>query len=176
MITVVTAIGLFVLWLRHRRRRRSRQLAAQLTSLPDVTDLFLAAMYAGFTPARALGFLARSAPMNVRWAFVEAAANLEHGERFTTVVRRLPERLGSGYRPLCDILGSGDRLGISTEVLIAQISSDSHLTRRLLAEADARRLPVRLSVPLVCCTLPSFVVLVMVPVIAGTLSQLHINR
>lgn len=176
MITVLAAIGIVLMWRRYRRNLRARHLAAQLASLPDVTDLILAAMHAGCTPAHALIFLARSAPLNVRWAFAEAVTALEHGERFSAVVRQLPLRLGSGYRPICDILSAGDRLGIPTEMLIAQVSSDSHLTRRLLAETEARRLPVRLSLPLVCCTLPSFVILVMVPVIAGTLTQLHITR
>lgn len=175
MITIVVAFGFFITWLRYRRHLHSRHLAAQLASLPDVTDLILAAMQAGCTPVHALYFLARSAPMNVRGAFAEAATAIEDGERFASVIGQLPQRLGNGYRPLCDILSAGDRLGIPIEILMTQVSSDSHLTRRLLAEADARRLPVRLSWPLVCCTLPSFVVLVMVPVIAGTLSQLHIT-
>jgi len=175
MFTILAFIGLIIGWLRYRRRLHHRRATALLVSLPDVTDLLIAALHAGCTPSRALEFLARSAPQNVRQEFCDAVSALNNGERFSTIMRRLPTHLGSGYRPLCEILSAGDRLGIPTETLIAQMSSDSHLTRRLLAEADARRLPVRLSLPLVCCTLPSFVVLVIVPVIAGTLSQLHIT-
>jgi len=175
MFTILVCIAILIGWTRYRRSRNRRRTTALLVSLPDVTDLLIAALYAGCTPNQALEFLARSAPVNVREVFHDAVTSLNNGERFSTIMRQLPTLLGSGYRPLCDILSAGDRLGIPTETLIAQMSSDSHLTRRLLAEADARRLPVRLSLPLVCCTLPSFVVLVIVPVIAGTLSHLHIT-
>lgn len=175
MLTVLFGLGLVVGWVRYRRRLRTRHAAARLACLPDVTDLLLAAFHAGSTPVQAFEFLARAAPVTVRQACVDVVTGLERGERFATLMRNLPTTLGSEYRPLCDILSAGDRLGIPTETLIAHVSSDAHLTRRLLAEANARQLPVRLSIPLVCCTLPSFVVLVIIPVIAGTLSQLHIT-
>lgn len=174
LLTIFAGLGLIIGWWRYRRALIRRRAAELLASLPDVTDLLLAALFAGCTPSQALRFLAHAAPLNVRGAFIDVVAALDRGDRLSSTLRQLPSRLGSEYRPLCDIIGAGDRLGIPTETLIAQVSSDAHLTRRLLADAEARRLPVRLSLPLVCCTLPSFVVLVIVPVIAGTLSHLHI--
>ena len=122
-----------------------------------------------------MSFLAVAAPIPVRPVFSAAEDALLRGEQFTRILRSLPDHLGSAYRPLCEILFAGERLGTPSDSLVHQLSSDARTTRRLLAEADARRLPVRLAVPLVCCTLPSFVVLVIVPVIAGALSHMHIN-
>jgi len=45
--------------------------------------------------------------------------------------------------------------------------------RRRDSDAAARELPVRLAVPLVLCTLPSFVLLAIVPLLLGALSSLH---
>ena len=45
--------------------------------------------------------------------------------------------------------------------------------RRRLGEAAARRLPVRLTFPLVTCTLPAFVLLAIAPAVLGALSTLR---
>jgi pilus assembly protein TadC len=44
--------------------------------------------------------------------------------------------------------------------------------RRRAAETSARKLPVRLSFPLVLCILPAFIVLTVVPAIFGALRAL----
>ena len=49
-------------------------------------------------------------------------------------------------------------------------------TRRRLGQAEARRLPVRLSFPLVVCTLPSFVLLAIAPAVLGAISTLRGTR
>ena len=175
MTTILLAFFLLWGWSRYRRQQRQRHIAVQSAALPDITDLVLAALQAGCSSIQVVEFLARAAPTQVRWAFIEVVTALDRGERFSTVMHNLVITLGPEFRPLCDILSAGDRLGIPTEILVAHVSSDAHLARRLQADAEARRLPVRLSIPLVCCTLPSFVVLVIVPVLAGTLSHLHIT-
>lgn len=119
--------------------------------------------------------LSVAAPETVRPTFVAVAMGLDRGERFTTLLGHAAQHLGPDYRPLCDVLIAGERLGIPTETMVLQLSADARLVQRLLLESEARRLPVRLGLPLVCCTLPAFVALVIVPVIAGTLTQLHIN-
>ena len=50
---------------------------------------------------------------------------------------------------------------------------DANASRRRQGEAAARRLPVRLSFPLVTCTLPSFVLLAIAPAILGAVSSLR---
>ena len=76
---------------------------------------------------------------------------------------------------MCEVLISGDRLGIPVENLLFQLANEARLNRRRHAETEARKLPIRLSLPLVMCILPSFVILIIVPTIAGTLSQLNIS-
>lgn len=173
---IVLAAGFMAWVLIRRRRHRVRQPAEEARRcLPEVIDLIIAALRAGHSPARAMTVLAVAAPDPVRSVFSTVAKRLDTGERLAVLLRYVNDRLGPEYRPLCDILSAGERLGIPTETMIVQLSGDAHLMRRLLAEAEARRLPVRLGLPLVCCTLPSFVVLVIVPVIAGTMTELHIT-
>lgn len=171
-LVVIALAAIMARRFRHHRRHRSDD---ERRCLPEVIDLIVAALRAGHTPARTMTILASAAPDPVRPVFVAVTTGLERGDRFTVLLRRAADHLGSDYRPLCDILIAAERLGIPTETMILQLSADARLMRRLLAEAEARRLPVRLGLPLVCCTLPSFVVLVIVPVIAGTLTELHIT-
>lgn len=174
-MTILIASGLVVMAARWHRRRSCRPSESRRRCLPEVIDLVTAALRAGHTPARAMTVLAIAAPDPVRDVFETVEARLEQGERLTVLLRFVTNELGPEYRPLCDILTAGERLGIPTETMILQLSADAHLMRRLFLETEARRLPVQLGLPLVFCTLPSFVVLVIVPVIAGTLSELHIT-
>jgi tight adherence protein C len=56
--------------------------------------------------------------------------------------------------------------------VLDQLTIEAREARRRLEQAEARRLPVRLSFPLVLCTLPSFVLLAIVPAVIAALSSL----
>jgi tight adherence protein C len=56
--------------------------------------------------------------------------------------------------------------------MLDQLSTEARAARRRLDEADARKLPVRLSFPLVVCTLPSFILLAIAPAVIAALSSL----
>ena len=55
----------------------------------------------------------------------------------------------------------------------AHDADDIRAERRRRAEAQARTLPVKLAFPLVMCTLPSFVLLAIVPALLGAVSTLR---
>ena len=57
--------------------------------------------------------------------------------------------------------------------MLDRLAVDARAARRRLGEAEARRLPVRLTFPLVSCTLPSFVLLAIAPAVLGALSTLR---
>ena len=59
--------------------------------------------------------------------------------------------------------------------VLTQLSVETRATRRRLDEAAARALPVKLSFPLVVCTLPSFVLLAIAPAVLAALSSLGNN-
>ena len=82
---------------------------------------------------------------------------------------------GPSARGIVDALSSGERYGHPLGPALERLGDDARATRRRLAEAEARRLPVRLSFPLVCCTLPSFVLLTIAPLLAGAFSSLSLS-
>jgi pilus assembly protein TadC len=57
--------------------------------------------------------------------------------------------------------------------LLERLAADARQMRRRRFDERARRLPVRLAVPLVLCTLPSFALLTVVPLLLAALTSLH---
>ena len=84
--------------------------------------------------------------------------------------------LGASAAGIADAISSCERYGLPLEPLLDQLAADTRATRRRLADADARKLPVRLSFPLVMCTLPSFVLLAIAPAVIAALSSLGASR
>ena len=81
--------------------------------------------------------------------------------------------LGPVAQPLIDSLSAADRYGLPLAPVLERLSFEARQQRRRDIEASARELPVRLAMPLVLCTLPSFVLLAIVPLLLGALSSLH---
>ena len=84
------------------------------------------------------------------------------------------DRLGSAVVPLVAALTAGDRMGNPLRSALAELGVQARLDRRRRAEEAARRLPVTLLFPLVCCTLPAFGLLTVVPLVVGSLRALRL--
>jgi tight adherence protein C len=141
-------------------------------ALPDAIDLLVLSVRAGLTPQQAIRDLATSAPHEVRPAFALVAHRSDRGQAFADALAALLETLGASALPLADTLASSERYGLPVGPMLDQLSTEARAARRRLDEADARKLPVRLSFPLVVCTLPSFVLLAIAPAVIAALSSL----
>lgn len=163
----VILVSVLVFVRRRARRRAIHDRRRVVDELPDATDLLVAALRSGLTPVQSVRVVAPLVPGSLRPDFIRVLDRLDEGDRFVDAVR------GSEHaRELFDVLADGERLGVPIDHLAFQLALDARDRRRRAADTDARRLPVRLAVPLVVCTLPSFVVLVIVPVIVDTLGHL----
>jgi len=144
--------------------------------LPDALDLLVLTVRAGLTPRQAMETLIEAAPATISPACGEVVHRAERGQTFADSLRALPEMLGASAGGIADAISSCERYGLPLEPLLDQLTADTRATRRRLADADARKLPVRLSFPLVMCTLPSFVLLAIAPAVMAALSSLGASR
>ena len=96
------------------------------------------------------------------------------GERLTTALSLLLDDLGEPARPLVAALVSCERDGAALSAPLERAAHVARDVRRRDAEVAARRVPVRLVLPLVACVLPAFALLTVVPLLAGTLRSLGI--
>ncbi len=153
--------------LAERRRRRAVE-----RDLPDAVDLLVLGVRAGLTPRQSIELLARAAPASIRPACSSVTHEVERGAPFADALAGMGERLGADARSVADVLATADRYGFPLAPVLDQLAGEARAARRRLADADARRLPVRLSFPLVACTLPSFVLLAIAPAVVAALTSL----
>ncbi|HEY4331234.1 MAG TPA: type II secretion system F family protein, partial [Ilumatobacteraceae bacterium] len=98
---------------------------------------------------------------------------MDIGDGFAAGISELPASLGPLAQPLADALALSDRYGTPLAATLDRLADEARAQRRRAADATARQLPIKLSFPLVGCTLPAFVLLTIVPLMAGTLSSLQ---
>ncbi len=152
------------------RRQRDERIAR---NFPDFVELLVVTIGAGCTPVQAFHELAAHATPVLRPVLVEIDRRVADGARFADAVGHLPTALGPIAQSLADGLALADRYGTPVGPMLDRLASDGRAQRRRNAETAARQLPIRLSFPLVGCTLPSFVLLTIVPLMAGTFSSLQ---
>jgi Flp pilus assembly protein TadB len=172
---VVTVIAIAITLLVRRLgpiREARRQRAANQRTLPDAMDLLVLSVRAGLTPFQAVCDLATSDVHAIGEAFGEVVRRTERGQPFADALSALPEQLGIQAGGLADVIATSDRHGLPLGPVLDQLTTEVRATRRRLDQADARKLPIRLSFPLVACTLPSFVLLAIAPAVIAALSSL----
>ena len=142
---------------------------------PDAIDMIVLAVHAGYLPAAAVGVVVDHLPQPVRPAFAAVLRGVADGQRFADALVGLAEQLGPRARPLVDSFSAADHYGLPLAPIIERLAEEARRERRRAADASVRQLPIRLSIPLVLCTLPSFVLLAIVPLLLGAYSSLHVQ-
>jgi tight adherence protein C len=172
MTALLAVAVLAVVVLARRRRQRARlQVASTAAALPELLELIVALVRAGCTPSQAVRRVARRAPPALASAVGRVVSRLDQGQRFGDAVGELALAVPAS-RAAVDLLATADRYGLPLAPVLDRLADEARAQRRRLAEADARELPVRLAFPLVCCTLPSFAVLTVVPIVVASLGSL----
>jgi tight adherence protein C len=154
-------------------RRRVRSSRRIVHDFPDALDLLVLSIRAGYLPAQAIVEIVPFLPPALRPSFAAVDDAMRRGDRFADALGQLRARLGPIAQPLVDSLSAADRYGLPLAPVLERLSLEARQQRRRDTDATARELPVRLAMPLVLCTLPSFVLLAIVPLLLGALSSLH---
>ena len=156
-----------------RRRALARRLAVRSDAAPAVLDLLGAALLAGLNPHKAVLRVAERAPEPLTDDLRLAAAVLRLGGTPAAALRAAADRSGlDELRAAAAALDAAERWGAPPAEALAARAEALRSRARLHAEAEAGRAAVRLAFPLVLCFLPAFVLLTVVPTIAGSLQTL----
>ncbi|CAN5451381.1 hypothetical protein BH10ACT1_BH10ACT1_32370 [soil metagenome] len=155
-----------------RRTRRLRTLEVA-SAIPELIDLFAIAAAAGHPVRTCLDLVADRAPAPVRPSLEGACVRVRRGVPLAAALGEVGERLGPAGAPLVEALVSGLATGAPLGPALARASEAARDARRRRAEEAARRLPVTLLFPLVCCVLPAFGLLAVVPLLAASLASLR---
>lgn len=172
MLAVLAAA--LVLPAAHRRRLSAADRAAQARALPRAADLLAACLDAGSPPSAALRVVADAVggPLGVRLRRVAAA--LRSGVDATAA---LPAPVGTAPDgdPVARLVGALARAatsGAPLAVIVQDLAADERERARWDALERARGAGVRVVGPLAACFLPAFVLVGVVPVVAGVARML----
>ncbi len=168
-IGVCTLIGVVLVRPRLAARRRRDSIA---DALPDVIDLILVAVSAGSTITGALELLEDRGPPVIREPFTALLGRLRAGETLSETLRHLADEAGPDYLPLSLVLTQAEREGAQLSSLLQRLADEAGTARRRRIEAAARRLPVQLLLPLICCSLPAVLVGAVAPLVIVSLRRL----
>ncbi len=156
------------------RRRQAVEEARLHDQLPDVVDLLALTAGAGLPVGAAVVALGDRPGGPLGEALARAGAHVRHGGS-TAEALALLGAAGPATRPLVDALAQHDRYGSPLVPALDRVAIEARARRRRRAEEAARRLPVTLLLPLVLTTFPAFVLLTVIPLLAGSLGSLSLT-
>lgn len=148
------------------RRRRERLEAG----LPHVVDLLSACLAAGRPPGTAIEEIALAVDGPLRDELTGVAIRLRLGADPVTVWREVAAHPHLGRLGWCVVRAVDS--GASVADAMARLAEDLRRDARARVEGRARAVGVKAAVPLGVCLLPAFVLVGVVPLVAGSLSSL----
>ena len=169
-------IGVELHWVGRRWVQRLTVSAARVDSdVPDFVDVVSVYLRSGQPPALAFLHASDTAPGTVGVAAREVAERVHNGERFVDVLTSSRSEFGLHAQPMIDALIDTERDGLAPRELFDRLATDAHAQRRRDADMRIRVLPVRLTLPLVGCILPAYVLLAVIPLLASQLSSVNLD-
>jgi tight adherence protein C len=154
--------------------RHHRAAPRPAATLPELVDLLAVAAGAGLPVGAAMAAVAPWAPAPWRAALVACNDARADGWLLHDALGHVEAVEPATAGPLVAALRAGLADGDGLPYALARLATDARDLRRRSAEERARALPVRLLLPLVGCSLPAFVVLTIVPILAGALRGLRL--
>jgi tight adherence protein C len=176
-IPVIGVIAVSVAVIRRARRgirREQDRLKRVEKTLPEAIDLLALVVSAGVPPRGAMTMAAPRCPSPHREAWFDVIARVEAGQAFTDALETITATLGAPARPMVSALLAAERDGVALAPALDRCGAEAHRRRRVRAEEAARRVPVLMLFPLVCCVLPAFGLLTVVPLLAGSVADLRL--
>jgi tight adherence protein C len=174
-IAVAMVLGAWAWPVLQRRRSARARADAIARSLPEVVDLVHLAVGAGLTIRLALDAVVRRGDGPIVAELAAALHDVELGRRLADALEDVPSRTDEGVRPLVAALVASDRYGAPLGDALDRLALEVRADRRRRAEEAARKVPVKLLFPLVCCVLPAFVLLTLAPLVAGAVAALRLQ-
>jgi Flp pilus assembly protein TadB len=148
------------------RRRRERLVSA----VPHVVDLMAACLAVGLSPAAAIEQISTAVDPPAADELAGLTARLRLGVDPVAVWRDLSRhpQLGGLGRSICRAVETG----ASVAEAMQRLADDLRRRSRAEVEARARAVGVKAAVPLGLCLLPAFVLVGVVPLVAGSVTAL----
>lgn len=148
---------------------------ARRFELAEIVDRLCVSLMAGCTLAQACEALGDSAADDVDSAGRLISVRVREGSALSTCLEPLGSSFGLQGRLFADVLVGADRDGLPIVGTVARIAQDVRIERRRRVDTAIRQIPVKLTIPLVVCVLPGFLLTTLVPLVASSVGALTVS-
>ena len=139
--------------------KRQKRLAV---SLPEALDLLTICVEAGLSFDAALAQVARNLNGPLAAEFARVLQEMQIGKSRADAMRALAERTSvPELRMFVSALTQSAELGIPVASVLRAQAKEMRVRRRQRAEAQAQKIPVKITFPLIGCMLPALFVMVL---------------
>lgn len=173
---IILAIGGLVvgffgpnLYLFQKIHERSEHL---LRDLPDAIDLLTISVESGLGFDAAVQQVARNTDGPLAEEFSRVLREMQIGQGRAVALRALGERTNvADVRSFVGAMVQADSFGIPVAQVLRVQSSEMRVKRRQRAEEKAQQVPVKITVPLIFCILPTLFIAVMGPAVLSIMDS-----
>jgi tight adherence protein C len=165
VVVGITVAGFFAptFYLYQRAYDRSAQL---LRELPDAIDLLTISVESGLGFDAAVQQVAHNTEGPLAEEFSRVLREMQIGSSRSEALRALSERTNvNELRSFISAMVQADAFGIPIANVLRVQSSELRVKRRQRAEEKAQQVPVKMTIPLIFCILPSLFIVIMGPAV-----------
>ncbi len=164
-------VGFFApnLYLYQRTHERSEQLQREL---PDAIDLLTISVESGLGFDAAVQQVARNTEGPLADEFSRVLREMQIGQGRADALRALGERTNvPDVRTFVGAMVQADSFGIPIAQVLRVQSAEMRVKRRQRAEEKAQQVPVKITIPLIFCILPTLFIAVMGPAVLSIMDS-----
>lgn len=169
---VLFAIALALPKMIARRRARHRRERSEV-AVADLAEILVLLLHAGLHPIQAVRIAIDYVDPILIEPLRAVIHRLDRNELFGDALDELHHQLGTTAWPMVDAIATADRYGLELAPALERIGIEVRASRRRQAEAAAKRLSVSMTIPLVVCILPAFIILAIVPALVSALGSMR---
>jgi len=166
-----TVVGFFApnLYLYQLAHERAEHLQRDL---PDAIDLLTISVESGLGFDAAVQQVARNTEGPLAEEFSRVLREMQIGQGRGDALRALGERTNVGdVRTFVGAMVQADSFGIPIAQVLRVQSAEMRVKRRQRAEAKAQQVPVKITIPLIFCILPTLFIAVMGPAVISIMNS-----
>jgi tight adherence protein C len=166
-----TVVGFFApnLYLYQRTHERSELLQREL---PDAIDLLTISVESGLGFDAAVQQVARNTEGPLAEEFSRVLREMQIGQGRADALRALGERTNvTDVRTFVGAMVQADSFGIPIAQVLRVQSAEIRVKRRQRAEEKAQQVPVKITIPLIFCILPTLFIAVMGPAVLSIMDS-----
>lgn len=160
------------LWLSHRIDKRQ---SAMRFGFPDALDMLLICVEAGLSLNSAINRVAKeigqASPLLAE-QFELLTLELQAGVTRPKALRNMADRIGiEEINALVTLLNQSEAMGSSISASLRVYASEMRRKRMVKAEEKANKLPLKMTMPMVLFTLPSFMIVLLSPAVISIINN-----